>query len=138
MNSKGLEVAGLTAASKNPEGGVIRRKKGSDEPDGGLEEAAFFGSLGKVFGKLGSAENVAILKAGTELYASFGYTTAQEGRATPDIVATMAATANKGGLKIDVVAHPDIIGGAKLSLDSSPQGRTAWMTKPCFKMLTEF
>jgi len=50
----------------------------------------------------------------------------------------MAATANKGGLKIDVVAHPDIIGGAKLSLDSSPQGRTAWMTKPYFKMLTEF
>jgi len=62
---------GYTAASKNPEGGVIRRRKGSEEPDGGLEEAAFFASLGKVFGKLSSAENVAILKAGTELYASF-------------------------------------------------------------------
>ena len=72
---------------------MIRRRKGSEEPDGGLEEAAFFASLGKVFGKLSSAENVAILKAGAELYASFGYTTVQEGRASPEVVATMATAA---------------------------------------------
>ncbi len=155
MNGKGLEIAGYTAASKDPEGGVIRRKKGSQEPDGGLEEAAFFAALGKVFGKVGPAENVAILKAGTELYASFGYTTAQEGRASPDVITTMAAAGKQGGLKIDIVAYPDIIGaadtikpplwsrnytnhfrigGAKLNLDGSPQGRTAWMTKPYFKV----
>lgn len=157
MNSKALEIAGYTADSKNPEGGVIRRKQGSQEPDGGLEEAAWFGTVGKVFGQVGSAESMAILKAGTELYASFGYTTAQEGRASPDIVATMSATAKQGGLKIDIVAYPDIIigahvikapllsrrytnhvriGGAKLSLDGSPQGKTAWLTKPYFKIPT--
>jgi predicted amidohydrolase YtcJ len=155
MNGKGLEIAGYTAASKDPEGGVIRRKKGSQEPDGGLEEAAFFAALGKVFGKLGPAENVAILKGGTELYASFGYTTAQEGRASPDILTTMVAAGKAGSLKIDIVAYPDIIGasgtikaplhsrrytnhlrigGAKINLDGSPQGRTAWMTKPYFKV----
>jgi predicted amidohydrolase YtcJ len=155
MNSKGLEVAGITAASKDPEGGVIRRKSGSQEPDGGLEEAAFFASLGKVLGKIGPAESVAILKAGTELYASFGYTTAQEGRASPGIVATMAEAGRQGRLNIDVVAYPDIIdgasaikppllsrtytnhlrvGGAKLNLDGSPQGRTAWLSQPYLKV----
>ena len=154
MNSKALEIAGYTAATKDPEGGVIRRRKGSQEPDGGLEEAAWFGSLGKVLGRVGPAESVAILKAGTELYASFGYTTAQEGRGTADALATMTAAAKQGNLKIDIVVYSDIIGaantikaplwsrsysnhlrvgGAKLNLDGSPQGRTAWMTKPYFK-----
>lgn len=154
MNSKALEVVGYTADRTNPEGGVIRRKQGSQEPNGGLEEAAWFGTVGKVFGQVGPMESMAILKAGTELYASFGYTTAQEGRASSDIVATMSATAKQGGLKIDIVAYPDIIigadvikapllsrrytnhlriGGAKLNLDGSPQGKTAWLTKPYFK-----
>jgi hypothetical protein len=68
-----------------------------------------------------------------------------------EAVATEAAFAKEGGLKIDIVAYPDIqsaahviqppllsltysnhfrIGGAKLSLDGSPQGKTAWLTKP--------
>ncbi len=154
MNSKALEIAGYSAATKDPEGGVIRRRKDSQEPDGGLEEAAWFASLGKVLGKVGPAESVAILKAGTELYASFGYTTAQEGRGTPDALATMTAAAQQRSLKIDIVMYSDIIGaagtikaplwsrsysnhlrigGAKINLDGSPQGRTAWMTKPYFK-----
>lgn len=53
MNSKGLEIAGFTAASVNPPGGAIRRRAGSREPDGGIEETAFFGALGKVLGKVG-------------------------------------------------------------------------------------
>jgi predicted amidohydrolase YtcJ len=65
MNSKGLEIAGIAAASPSPEGGVIRRKSGSPEPDGVLEENAFFLSLGKILGKLGPAEGLAILKART-------------------------------------------------------------------------
>ncbi len=133
---------------------MIRRRKGSQEPDGGLEEAAWFASLGKVLGRVGPAESVTILKAGTELYASFGYTTAQEGRGAPDSLATMAAATKQSNLKIDIVMYSDIIGaantikaplwsltysnhlrvgGAKLNLDGSPQSRTAWMTKPYFK-----
>jgi predicted amidohydrolase YtcJ len=155
MNSKALELAGYTAASKDPEGGVIRRKDGSQEPSGVLEEAAFFNSIFKVLGTLGPKENIAILKAGTELYASFGYTTAQEGRGTPSAIATMKAAAKQGDLKIDVVVYSDIIeaagtikaplfsrnysnhlriGGAKLNLDGSPQGKTAWLTKPYYKV----
>jgi predicted amidohydrolase YtcJ len=40
LNSKALEVAGISAASKNPEGGVIRRREDSQEPNGVLEELA--------------------------------------------------------------------------------------------------
>ncbi len=155
MNGKALQIAGYTAETKDPVGGVIRRKKGTHEPDGVLEEAAFFNSLGKVLGKLGPAENEAILKAGTELYAKFGYTTAQEGRGTPGAIGTMISAAEKGELKIDVVVYADIvgaadmikapllsrgytnhfrIGGAKLNLDGSPQGKTAFLTKPYFQV----
>jgi predicted amidohydrolase YtcJ len=154
MNSKGLALAKLTAASKNPDGGVIHRKPGSQEPSGVLEETAFFGALGTVLGKMGPKESVTVLKAGAELYMRYGYTTAQEGRGSVGSMATMTAAAQQGQLKLDVVAYPDIvdakaaikapflsrnytkhfrIGGAKLNLDGSPQGKTAFLTKPYFK-----
>jgi predicted amidohydrolase YtcJ len=155
MNSKALELVGINANSKDPQGGLIRRKSGSQEPDGVLEEAAFFGPFFTLLSKLGPDANKALFKAGVELYKSFGYTTAQEGRASAGSVSTMSAVAKAGGLDIDVVAYPDIavdpgvikapllsrsyaqrfrIGGAKVTLDGSPQGKTAWLTKPYFKV----
>ena len=150
INSKGLELAGITAATKDPEGGIFRRRDDGSEPDGVLEEMAFFQLLFPLLGELGPDQNNSILEAGLELYASFGFTTAQEGRATTEAIATEAAVASVGGLPIDVVAYADIqaaadsikpphhaktytqhfrIGGAKLNLDGSPQGKTAWLTK---------
>ncbi len=155
MNSKALELVGFNAASKDPAGGVIRRKPGGTEPNGVLEETAFQGSIGKLFSKLGAAEGVAILKAGLDLYARYGFTTAQEGRASAPMIAIEAGLAKQAKLKIDIAIYPDIassvdsiagpllsrhyangvrIAGAKLSLDGSPQGKTAWLTKPYFKV----
>jgi predicted amidohydrolase YtcJ len=151
INSKGLELVGVTADSADPAGGVYRRYEDSSEPDGVLEEMAFFQIVFSILGALGGDENKTMLMAGIDLYASFGYTTAQEGRATAANVATELAAASASELKMDVVAYPDIqlaadtikppqlsmvykqhfrIGGAKLSLDGSPQGKTAWLTKP--------
>ena len=153
MNSKGLELAGITADSKNPPGGAYRRRDGSSEPNGVLEELAFFKAIFKVLGTLGTEENNILLMAGLDTYASFGFTTAQEGRATTDAIETEATAARKGQLKMDVVAYADIqtatgeikeplfskdytqhfrIGGAKLNLDGSPQGKTAWLAEPYF------
>lgn len=153
INSKGLEVAGITAVTKNPAGGVYRRREGSSEPDGVLEEMSFFKLVFTVLGKLGSEDNKALLKAGLDLYARFGFTTAQEGRATIEAIETEATAAKEGDLKMDVVAYADIqgaadtikppyhaknykqhfrIGGAKLNLDGSPQGKTAWLTEPYY------
>ena len=109
MNSKALEMVGITAATKDPQGGLIRRKAGSQEPNGVLEETAFFGPLLSLIGKIGPDANRSLFKAGADLYKRFGYTTAQEGRASAGSVATMSAVAKAGGLDIDVVAYPDMV-----------------------------
>lgn len=153
LNSKALALAGFSPQSKDPEGGKIRREADGKTPDGVLEETAFFGALLPMFAKLNNQENEAIFKAGMALYASFGYTTAQEGRASSSAVKTMYQLAQKEKLPLDVAAYPDIqiardviappyyaqqymngfrVAGAKLNLDGSPQGKTAWLTQPYF------
>jgi hypothetical protein len=151
LNSKGLEAVGYSAKTVEPPGGTIRRRKGSREPDGLIGGTAWWPHLFSKLGRLGREDNEALLLAGLDRYAEFGFTTAQEGRATAEAVATEAALAEQGKLELDVVAYPDIqgaasaiagpflsksytgrfrIGGAKLTLDGSPQGKTAWLTKP--------
>ncbi|CAE6953823.1 N-substituted formamide deformylase [Vibrio sp. B1FLJ16] len=151
LNSKALELAGFTTESIDPDGGKIRRESDGKTPNGVLEETAFFGTLLPLFAKLNAKENEVIFKAGMELYASFGYTTAQEGRASTSAVKTMYDLAQREKLPIDVAAYPDIqvaqeviappyysseysngfrVAGAKLNLDGSPQGKTAWLTEP--------
>lgn len=151
FNTKALELAGFTSESKDPAGGKIRRESDGKTPSGVLEETAFFGALLPMFAKLKPEENEIIFSAGMDLYASFGYTTAQEGRASTSAVETMYQVAQRGKLKVDVAAYPDIqvaqsviqppylsdvymngfrVAGAKLNLDGSPQGKTAWLTEP--------
>lgn len=45
LNSKALERARITADTPDPQGGIIRRRPGSREPDGVLDENAYFGAL---------------------------------------------------------------------------------------------
>lgn len=151
LNTKALTLAGFNSNSKDPEGGKIRREADGKTPNGVLEETAFFGTLLPLFAKLNETENEAIFNAGMKLYASFGYTTAQEDRASSSAVKTMYNLAQQQKLPIDVAAYPDIqtaqeviappyfsahynngfrVAGAKLNLDGSPQGKTAWLTKP--------
>jgi predicted amidohydrolase YtcJ len=150
-NSKALEVAGITAATPDPVGGVFRRRDGSREPNGVMEENALLAVAGPLLGRLDEAAWLTMIRAGSEFYASFGYTTCQEGRAMGPAMANLAKAAERGLLAVDVVAYPDIlgaadqlggalhgpayrnrlrIGGAKISLDGSPQGKTAWLTRP--------
>jgi hypothetical protein len=152
FNSKALEVGGITAQSADPQGGVIRRKSGSQEPDGVLEETAMMPVAFKLIGRVGADGAQVFFRAGAELWARFGYTTGQDGRATPGQVAVMRQVADAGGLKIDVAAYPDVmvdrdfikanlstgyrnrlrVAGAKLSIDGSPQGFTAWRDRPYY------
>jgi predicted amidohydrolase YtcJ len=152
LNSKALAMVGYTAATPDPEGGVIRREEGSQEPNGVVEEVAWFTALPKLLGNVGPTGMKALVKAGTDLWASYGYTTAQEGRATPGVAEVLKAVAADGGLKIDVVSYVDVLvdrdyivknasqdykgryrnGGAKLTIDGSPQGFTAWRDRPYY------
>ncbi len=151
VNSKGLEVSGITAATPDPAGGVIQRKKGSQEPNGVLEETAVFAAAASLLGKVDDKGNEALIIAGQKAYSKYGFTTAQEGRATSVVCDTYKRMSDAGSLFMDVYAYPDIqmgldymkangvqadyrnhfrVAGVKLSLDGSPSGKTAWLTKP--------
>ena len=150
VNSVGLKKIGYTADTKDPEGGIIRRKPGTQEPNGVLEELAHFPPMLKAVTPTQTEDVAYFAKRGTELAKSFGYTTAQEGRAFTNIHDAMASYAKSGGYDIDVVSYIDYtdlsplasewygptyknhyrVAGAKITLDGSPQGRTAWRTIP--------
>ena len=152
MNSKALEVCGLTAETPNPAGGVIRRGDDGKEPNGVLEETAGFPVIMKLLSRAGAEGAKQFARSGSELWARFGYTTAQEGRSVPAVDNILRAVADEGGLKVDVVTYPDVlvdrefikknvsqeyknrlrVGGAKLTIDGSPQGFTAWRDRPYY------
>jgi predicted amidohydrolase YtcJ len=153
-NSKLLEMAGISAETEDPPGGVIQRRPGSREPNGVLEETALMPVLG-VFPKVDDAGQRRMVREGIAAYTGFGFTTATEGRAFPNDIDLYVAMAEAGELGIDVVAFPDYwlgrekvdgnawlsrgykghfrIGGVKGNLDGSPQGKTAWLTEPYFE-----
>lgn len=151
-NTVALDMMGFDADTPDPAGGVIRRRDGSREPNGVLEEMAMFAGLGVLMGDIDEAAGRVIFRAGLDLIASYGYTTAQEGRASPGIAQLMQGIATAEGLDIDVVAYPDVlvdrdfildtqsrsytdrfrVAGAKLTIDGSPQGFTALRDRPYF------
>jgi predicted amidohydrolase YtcJ len=156
-NSKALEMAGIDASTKNPEGGVIQRSA-DGEPNGVLEEYAFFNVIVPLLSKLGPKAMAAFARAGSELWASYGYTTAQDGRSSAGIVETLKAVDAEDGLPIDVVAYPDVleakeyikdnvskaytghvrVGGCKLTIDGSPQGFTALRDQPYYDPVGDY
>ena len=153
VNSKALELGDITANTANPEGGVIQRSSDGKEPNGVLEETAAFPLLIKLLGRVGPGGSATFIRAGAEMWARFGYTTAQDGRTMPNAVKTMKTVAAAGEFKIDIVSYPDVlvdreliksevsptyknhfrVAGAKLTIDGSPQGFTAWRDRPYYK-----
>lgn len=149
VNTKGLEILGITSTSKQPEGGVIRRVKGSNEPNGVLEELAAIPHMMKMIAPPNKELSDMYLDAGQKMAASYGYTTCNEGRASKNHE-QMADYASRGKMYLDVNSWIDYscpqymktkwyskeyknhyrIAGLKLTLDGSPQGRTAWRTDP--------
>ena len=149
VNTKGLELLGIDAETKNPEGGIIRRENGN-EPNGVLEELAAIPYMLKVLSPKNKEAADIFFEAGQNMALSYGYTTAQEGRAMQNHDLLVSA-AESEKLKIDIISYIDYlfvdeymdskwntksynnhyrIGGMKITLDGSPQGRTAWRTQP--------
>jgi predicted amidohydrolase YtcJ len=156
-NSAALEFAGIDASTEAPPGGIIR-KDSNGEPNGVLEEYAFFAALVPLLGEVGEAGLEAFAKAGTQLWASYGYTTGQDGRSSASIVETAKSLAAAGEIPIDVVAYPDVleardyiaanvskdytdgvrVGGCKLTIDGSPQGFTALRDRPYYDPVGDY
>jgi predicted amidohydrolase YtcJ len=149
MNSAGLAKVGYTAATPDPEGGIIRRREGSREPNGVLEELASIPAMMVAISPKTAEDKDYYLRKGLELAKRHGYTTAIEGRAFAAQHADLLDAAQRGLLDIDVISYVDYtakdiipspvttqyqgryrVGGLKITLDGSPQGRTAWRTIP--------
>jgi predicted amidohydrolase YtcJ len=109
LNSKALQIVGYSAATPNPDGGVIQRRPGGAEPNGVVEESAFFSALPVLLKNLGPDAVKTFARAGLEVWARFGYTTVEEGRAAPGIAAALKDFAEEGGLKVDVNVYADVL-----------------------------
>ena len=149
-NSAALAAAGVTAGTPDPPGGHIRRRAGSREPDGVLEETA--GGLVAAGGLFSPtpAETEALARRSVGEYVRRGTTTVQDGSTGWETIDALRAAAGREPFAADVAVFPRFrtladaeravhepdyrggfrVAGVKFSLDGSPQGRTAWVTEP--------
>ena len=149
VNGKGLEVLQIDENTPDIPGGKIERIDG--KPTGYMEENAFINYQAKV--PVGSLEELLDgYKKAQEIYLENGITTIQEGMTYKEMIPLYKELINKNILKLDLVSYIGIqdrdiflkefkenikryknnlkIGGYKIFLDGSPQGRTAWMRTP--------
>lgn len=151
LNSMGFKNAGIGSDTQTPAGGVIVRKAGSNEPAGLMMETAFAPILAHL-PRPTDTQLLASLKPAQEEYARNGYTTVQEGATSFEEIQLLRKGASEGRLFLDVVSLPIFteaerligkpaypfgsydrrlkLGGMKIITDGSPQGRTAFWTRP--------
>lgn len=103
VNSKALELAGITAATADPPEGRIERDPLSKEPTGTLRERAT-DLVSKHIPPLTSADYLAGAKRGLAMANRFGITSLQEASATPEILAAYDSLDRSGELTARVVA----------------------------------
>lgn len=151
-NSAALKLAGIGAETPAPHGGVIGRLEKSNEPSGYVEEAGMNLLQQAVMPRI----KVDFLQMGQKMqsvYIENGVTTVQDGASTENDINALISMNASGDLKVDVVSYPLMsaggvelmhkygeqyenysghlkLGGYKLVLDGSPQGRSAWMSEP--------
>lgn len=152
LNSLALKYYDISVETETPAGGVIVRKPGTKEPWGLIMETAFLPVVAKSEPMTAQRE-INATRAGQMLYAENGVTTAHEGATHFPQIQTIQRASDAGANIIDVVAYPFItdadkvlaeyplekwtkyenrfkLGGVKITLDGSPQGRTAFFTTP--------
>ncbi len=153
-NSMALEAFEIRDGTPDPEGGVIRRRPGTQVPNGVLEETASQVPLQKhLASQLMPWSFPGLVKRGIDYNTRHGVTTIQDGVTIPlvataykilawwqplpvDVAAFVAGNAFEADESIDGIGYsPDYSGGyrvagVKFVLDGSPQGRTAWMRDP--------
>lgn len=152
-NSTAMRLKGLTSATQDPPGGEIVKLSDGQTPHGLIKETALIVHFLDVLMPKASldTQSLQLIKA-LNYYASKGVTTAQEGAALPVSIEVLRYSAENNLLPIDVVAlvgyegleeieqlQPIVWGeyqgklkfeGVKLSLDGSPQGKSAFLTSP--------
>lgn len=151
VNSVALKMLNIDKDTLNPDGGIIGRIENSTEPNGYLEENAFMQAT-KSCPKLSTDEAVDLIQQAQQIYLSYGITTIQDGLMKEEEFNFLKTASQNNKLIADIVGYVDLkqsksivnnnkdyvkqyknnfkIGGYKIFLDGSPQGRTAWISKP--------
>jgi len=150
LNSQALKRFGFDANTPTPDGGIIVRKPGTSEPWGLIMETAFLPIFANT-PPMTPDQEVEGTRAAQRMYAATGITTAHEGATHLDQLETIKRAADAGVNTIDIVTYPfmtDVekilasypvsdwgnyekrvkIQGIKITIDGSPQGRTAAFT----------
>ena len=150
-NSLGLKELKVNAETKNPDGGNIDRFPNTQEPTGLVQETAMYPFVRLMLEKLASKQEE-FFESTQQYYASNGITTAQDGMTDRNTIRFFQAQADAGKLKIDLISlagYSDLesnlkdttlsfktykngfkVQGTKIVADGSPQGKTAYFTKP--------
>ncbi|CAA9195302.1 amidohydrolase [Flavobacterium collinsii] len=152
LNSKAMKNFNINSETQTVEGGIIVRKPGTNEPYGLIMEMSYL-PIFAAMPKPSVETQLGQLKEGQMLYAAAGVTTAQEGATHLGEVMTLERGAKENKLFIDVISYPLFtemdslfkihppkdfgkynnhlkLGGIKITVDGSPQGRTAFFTTP--------
>ncbi len=150
-NSALLRLAGLTAQTPDPAGGKFGREE-DGSLSGYVEEVPALMKVLLPAMALMKADMKQQMDLAQEMYLKYGITTVQEGAAMVQGAQGLAQYAATGALKLDLVAYileneyeagmkslaeydrkykdRFKIGGAKIILDGSPQGKSAWLSRP--------
>lgn len=152
VNSAMLELAGLEADAPDPEGGTYGRLDDGKELSGYAEEGGMI-AFQKILRDKLKPDILGMFANMQKTYLEHGVTTIQDGATDKSAFGMLKLMNALHLLKSDVVVYPVMgeegteimhkygdrysdyrnrlkIGGYKMILDGSPQGRTAWMSEP--------
>ena len=150
-NTLGLEALKVSIATNNPDGGTIVRFPNSADPTGLVQETAMYPFVRLMMEKLNSKQ-AEFFDTTQDYYASNGITTAQDGMTSRESIKFFQSQADAGKFKIDLIALAGSseldsnladttlhfktykngfkTQGTKIVADGSPQGKTAFFSKP--------
>lgn len=147
-NTKALQILDIQDQMMDPQGGHYGRDD-SGKLNGYMEENAFITFQNRV-PMPDISQLFELMKQAQDIYASYGITTIQDGMVTKELFALLKEAAKRKILRQDIIGYLDLakandidcqsyfenyhhhfkLGGYKIFLDGSPQGKTAWMLTP--------
>jgi len=136
LNSRALEEAGISSASPDPEGGIIRRAP-DGSPNGVLEETALEPIQASLL-QPSLTDTWAIVNQASDLYLASGTTTAQNGYAAGNHIGPLSWLQRLGIIPLHLVFWPGLEWAdeqpspttVKIVADGSIQGYTGYLSQP--------
>ena len=152
VNSAALQQQNIDQNTSNPPGGGVRRRPGSREPNGVMEETAMGLFSRNLLAPINDDKFENLVRQTIKRYVSYGITTIQDGGTNMSDIERLRVSAKRESYAADVVVFPWSnffddgqlaaieaessytnglrLGGVKFGLDGSPQGRTAFLSQP--------